>query len=251
VTVHQIAEDVYLISRRVEINNSSRPSNALVIRAERPVVIDTACPPQVEGFIADLSSILDPAQIAFVAATHADPDHTGALVRTLLRAPMARVLTNEMGMRKLMGDFGLPEDRFQLINPGMSLDLGDRSLSAEWVPLFDQPETMGFFDDRSRVLHTSDCFGSILDEFVPFADEADEDRYREGFMYWNQSNHHWVRYADPAKFSAAVDALRQLQPRVIVSTHGPAIRRDIERALGWLEELPGAEPFSFPALEGG
>jgi len=250
VAVYPIADDVHLISRCVEVRGAERPSNSLVIQAQRPVVIDTVYPPQAEGFLEDLGSILDPATVTFVAITHADPDHTGALVRLLFRAPNARILTNDPGMQKLMGDFGLPRERFKLINPGMSVDLGDRTLSAHWVPLFDQPETMGFFDHRSRVFHASDCFGAITDRFVPFADQADPDEYHDGFRYWNLSNHHWVRFVDPAKFAPLLDAIRALQPSVIVSTHGPAIRKDIEQALAWLAELPEVGSFDFPPIDG-
>jgi len=58
-----------------------------------------------------------------------------------------------------------------------------------------------------------------------------------------------VRFADPVRFSPAVDAIRRLEPAVISSTHGPVIRRDIERALGWIEELPAADVLPFPSPE--
>jgi flavorubredoxin len=252
VTVFPLVDDVYVISRPAEVANSIRQVNGLVINSQHPVVLDTTFPPEAGGFIEDLRSILDPRGVAFIVATHADPDHTGALVRLLLTAPQARVVTNPVGMEKLKGDFGLPEDRFLLVQPGSSIDLGDRTLQVHPVPLFDQPETMSFFDDLSRVLYTSDCFGAVLEQFVAFADEADVEHYRAGFRFWNQSNHPWIRLVDPDKFRPAVDAIRRLQPRVISSTHGPAIRQDIERALGWLEELPDSEllPFPFPLEDG-
>jgi flavorubredoxin len=136
-----------------------------------------------------------------------------------------------------------------LLGPGESIDLGDRRLSAQAVPLFDQPETMGFFDDRNRILYSSDCFGAVLGEFVPFADEANEEAYRAGFQFWNQSNHPWVRFADRDRLRGAVDAVRWLEPRAISSTHGPVIRRNVEQVLGWIEELPDTEPLSLPVGE--
>ena len=222
--------------------------NALVIQARRPVLIDTCYPVLSRDFVNDLSSVLNPAEIAFVAITHADPDHTGALVALLALAPDAKVLTNEMGRAKLMGDYGLVQERFHLMNPGSSLDLGDRTLRATWVPLFDQPETMGFFDERQHIFYSSDCFGAVVPQPVGFADQVDPNDYRSGFLFWNQSNHHWVRLVDPARFAVEVNAVRQLDPRCIVSTHGPAIRQDIERVLGWLEILPSEERFTFPPV---
>jgi len=248
VAVYRIEEDAHLIEQHVSVDGSTRMVNSLVIRSQRPTIIDTCYPPLAETFLSDLRSLFDPSSVAYVGITHADPDHTGALVPLLELAPSAKVLTNAMGRAKLMGDFGLPAERFQLVNPGDTVDLGDRTLATTWVPLFDQPETMGFFDERTRVLYSSDCFGAIISEPVAFADEVETNEYREGFLYWNQSNHHWVHLVDPAKFSVEVNAIRRMEPRVIVSSHGPAIRDEIERALGWLEILPSTEPFSFPPV---
>src|SRR5262249_19039186 len=147
---------------------------------------------------------------------------------------------------KLMGDFGLSRERFHLLNPGGTLDLGDRTVRAVWVPLFDQPETMGFFDERSRVLCSSDCFGAILPEEAAYADEADAGVYERGFRFWNQSNHPWVRLVDPKKLAAELEGIRALAPRAIASAHGPVIREKVERSLCWIAELPDAPSYSFP-----
>jgi flavorubredoxin len=251
VPVYRIEDDAHFIEQYLQVDGSLRLVNSLVVLAQQPAIIDTCYPPLAEAFLSALQSLIDPVSVAYVGITHADPDHTGALVALLELASNAKVLTNEMGRGKLMGDFGLPTERFQLVNPGDSVDLGDRTLTAHWVPLFDQPETMGFFDERTRVLYSSDCFGAVIPAPVGFADEVETTDYREGFLYWNQSNHHWVHLADPAKFATEVNAIRQLDPRAIVSSHGPAIRENIERALGWLEILPSREPYRFPSVANG
>jgi len=249
VTVFPVAPDVHLVSRTARVGNTVRQVNAVVIAAEHPMIVDTTFPAEIDDLIAEVGSIVDPANLAFIAVTHADPDHTGALVRLLLRAPHARVLTNAVGMEKLKSDFGLPENRFLLVEPGASIDLGDRRVEVHSVPLFDQPETMAFFDDARRVLCSSDCFGAVLPEYFRFADDLDVELYRLGFDYWNQSNHPWVRLVDPAKFKPAVGDVRRLEPGVICSSHGPVIRQNIERALEWIEALPAADvlPLPFPA----
>jgi hypothetical protein len=63
----------------------------------------------------------------------------------------------------------LPLDRVYLLNPGQSLDVGDRTLTGLRPPLFDNPATVGLYDDRSRTLFSSDCFGAPL----PSAELAD------------------------------------------------------------------------------
>jgi flavorubredoxin len=246
VTAFSIADSIDVLSQTAQVGNTVRHVNAVVIGAERPLLVDTTFPAGVDDFLSDLNSVLDPSNLAFVAITHADFDHTGGLVRVLLGAPHARVITNETGMEKLKSDFGLPANRFVLVEPGASIDLGDRALEVHAVPLFDQPETMGWFDPTERVLCSSDCFGAVLPEYARFADEVDAERYRLGLQYWNQSNHPWVRLADATKFGAAVDAIRLLNPAAVSSTHGPVIRRDFDRVFDWIAHLPSLEPLPIP-----
>jgi glyoxylase-like metal-dependent hydrolase (beta-lactamase superfamily II) len=74
-------------------------------------------------------STIDPADLRWIWITHMDFDHIGNLAAVLELAPQARVVTNYLGMGK-MGLIGLPQDRAWLLNPGQSLDVGDRRLHA-------------------------------------------------------------------------------------------------------------------------
>ena len=44
------------------------------------------------------------------------------------------------------------------------ITVGDRTLSAVKPPAFDNPSTTGFYDDKSGVFFSSDCFGALLSE---------------------------------------------------------------------------------------
>jgi flavorubredoxin len=120
--------------------------------------------------------------------------------------------------------------------------LGDHRLSAQTVPLLDQAETMGFFDEAARVFFSADCCGAVVPDVVAFADELPEAIFQRGFTYWNQTNHPWLRLVAPAKFAAEVVCLRQLAPRVLASTHGPVIRQHLDQVYAWLAALPEAAP---------
>lgn len=119
--------------------------NAFVIRATRPVLVDTGPAVLGDAFIQALERAIDPARLEWIWLTHPDPDHVGNLAAVLQRAPRARVVTTFLGMGKL-GLLGLPVDRVHLLNPGQSLDVGERRLLAVAPPVFDAPESTGLFD---------------------------------------------------------------------------------------------------------
>ena len=71
-----------------------------------------------------------------------------------------------MGILSL--EYQIDLERIFLLNPGQSLDLGDRRLTAFRPPVYDSPATTGFYDQRTGTCFTSDCFGSPL----AFPDQA-------------------------------------------------------------------------------
>lgn len=71
-------------------------------------------------------------------------------------------------------------DRVHLINPGQSVSVGDRRLTALRPPVFDNPITTGFVDDRSGILFSSDCFGALLPTLPEYAADLDTDELQAG-----------------------------------------------------------------------
>ena len=238
-TVHHVRGDVYLLQHTIEVpEGPDVPVNAFLIAGDPPIVIDAGYPAFREAVLADLRFVIDPARIGFIAITHADPDHTGALVALLRLAPRARVLANP-GLRiKLMGDFGIVPEVFVPLEQGSVLRVGDRELSAHPVPLFDQPESTGYFDSRDRVFFSADCFGCVMKRPPAFADEVESSAYQLGFTSWNIANHPWVGLVDRARFASEVARVRALHPEAICSAHGPVIRTSLDAAFERLAGLP-------------
>jgi flavorubredoxin len=139
------------------------PVNAYVIAAREPVLIDTGLGALRDDFVAALGRVIDPAELRWIWITHMDADHIGNLPAVLARAPRARVVTTYLGLGKL-GLLGLPQERARLLNPGQTLDVGDRGLTALVPPTFDAPETTALLDGRTRNLFSADAFGAVLPE---------------------------------------------------------------------------------------
>jgi flavorubredoxin len=197
-----------------------------------------------------LRSVIDLRDLKWIWITHTDQDHIGSLHRLLNEAPQLRVITTFLGMGK-MGLFApLPPERVYLLNPGQSLDVGDRRLTAVKPPTFDAPETTGLYDDKSGAFFSSDCFGAVLPG-LEAEDAADIDRKEliEGQTLWATVDAPWLCNVDEASFARALNEVREMAPRIVLSNHLPPAREMTEQLLATLAGARTRAPFVGPAQE--
>lgn len=196
------------------------PVNAFVIRAAQPVLVDTGLAAQRDNFLQALGSVVDPAELRWIWVTHMDADHIGNLLAVLDAAPDARLVTTYLGMGKA-GLMGLPLERCYLVNPGQSLQVGDRELLAVKPPVYDAPETTGLLDRRSGMLISSDSFGALLQTPAEDASEIERNALREGMQLWASVDAPWLQVIDDSRFQASIDKLAALKPARLLSSHLP------------------------------
>jgi glyoxylase-like metal-dependent hydrolase (beta-lactamase superfamily II) len=161
---HPVAPDTTSLSSYFPLPNLGiLPVNAFVIKAAQPVLVDTGLSALRQPFLEALSRTIDPQDIRWIWLSHMDADHLGNLEDVLAIAPHAKVVTNFLGMGKMMlRHFDV--SRVHLLEPGMTIDAGDRTLVPLQPAYYDAPETVGFFDTHSRVLFSADAFGTLLQE---------------------------------------------------------------------------------------
>lgn len=248
---HTLDDHVSVLADQLEVPGLGHlPVNAFVIHAAEPVVVDTGLGLPDRSFLASLRAVIDPATVAWIWLTHPDRDHTGGLFDLLDAAPEARVVTTFGGAGIMSTERPLPMDRVYLLNPGQTLDVGDRTLTAIRPPLFDNPATVALFDDRSRTLFSSDCFGGPMPtaEIATCASIADLDRaeLRERQMVWATIDSPWVHLVDRVAFEATLEELRALDPVRVLSSHLPPTSIPIGEHLDTLAAAPDAAPFVGP-----
>ncbi len=227
------------------------PVHSFVIQAAQPVLIDTGLPALADDTVATLGESLDPADLRWIWLTHCDADHVGALERLLDLAPKARVVTNYLGMGKLSMRTPVPPERFYLINPGQSLDVGDRTLQAVSLPSYDAPETMGIFDSGSRSLFSSDCFGALLEDRhgvapVEDVDGIDAPSVARGMSTWAMVDAPWLTAVNEASFRSAVSQIKCLQPEHVLSAHLPPAHGKADWLCAKLDGARQSDPFVGP-----
>lgn len=226
------------------------PVNAFFLAGAQPLLVDTGLPPSSEEFLDVVGSLVDLADLRWIWLSHPDRDHTGSLYELLELAPQAKVITTFLGVGICSIDRPLPLDRVFLLNPGQSIDLGDRTLTCLRPPLYDSPATCGFVESTSGAVFSSDCFGAPVSthELAGAADVSDvpPGELAAGQRLWASVDSPWLSTADPKAFAAGLEPLRALDPSLLLSTHLPPAQRRSAEFLDRVADLPGLTPFQGP-----
>jgi glyoxylase-like metal-dependent hydrolase (beta-lactamase superfamily II) len=221
------------------------PINAFLIRGAEPVLVDTGLAAWREPFLAALDSLIDPGDLRWIWLTHTDADHLGSFTALLERAPRATVATTYLGLGKL-GLQGIQPERVRLVNPGETLDVGDRTLTAWRPPVYDAPETTGFIDPSTRTLFSSDSFGALLDAPAETLEAIPKAGLREGMIAWAGVDAPWLHTQDEGTFLAQLAGIRKLAPERVLSSHLPPAPGNLGVLLDHLGAARTAPPFRGP-----
>jgi flavorubredoxin len=222
------------------------PVNAFLIEAKAPVLVDAGLHADSDAFLDALRSVIDPRQLRWIWLTHTDQDHVGSLRRLLDEAPRAKVVTSFLGAGKLALVAPLPPERMHFLNPGQCIDLGDRTLTAVKPPVYDAPETTGLYDSKSGAFFSSDCFGAVVAGPVQDAADIPADELTQRQSLWATIDAPWLQHATESWFAAALDGVRRLSPKAILSSHLPPAVGMTERVLSALAAARRAPPFVGP-----
>lgn len=223
------------------------PVNAFVLHGEEPVLVDTGVVALKEEFWEAIESVIDPGEIRWIWLSHTDADHIGSLHRLLDANPAIRVVTTFLGVGIMSTSTPLPQDRVHLVNPGQRLSLSDRTLRALRPPVFDNPSTTGFVDDKTGVLFSSDCFGALLQEVPEDAGDVPAEALRQGQVMWATIDSPWVHKVDRTVFGQELADMGTIDPTMVLSSHLPAAPGRMLRQLREsLQMVPDATPFVGP-----
>ena len=249
--INRVRRDISVINDHLEVPGMGYLAvNAFVLHAEQPVVIDTGLSLPDRRFVDTISAVIDPADVQWIWLTHPDRDHTGGLFDLLAAAPKARVITTFIGAGIMSTQRPLPLDRVYLLNPGQSIDVGDRRLTALRPPLFDSPATVGFYDHRSGALFSSDCFGApMATEENAVADSVaavPSSDLRAGQLLWAAVDSPWVHSVDRNLYLDTIAPLHAMSPELILSAHLPPAVDRTEELLRTLSEAPSTNAFVGP-----
>ena len=223
------------------------PINAFVLKGTEPILVDTGAVVESADFMSVLKTVIDPSELKWIWLTHTDFDHIGSLQKLLDENPQIRVITTFLGVGIMTLVGGLPLDRVNFVNSGEKITIGDRTLTGVRPPAFDNPSTTGFWDDKTGIFFSSDCFGALLQEVPQNAADLSEQDLREGQLFWATVDSPWLHKVDEGIFARELDGIRKMQPKMVLSSHLPAADgRMTEKLIASLSAAPKAQPFVGP-----
>jgi flavorubredoxin len=239
----EIAKDTFLI-RQLEGEGRGPVSvyiNSMVIRGSEPVIVDTGAPNNREQWLADVFSIVEPADVRWIFLSHDDVDHYGNLEQVLDACPNATFVTNWFIGERMGCAFEAPLHRSRWIEHGQSFVAGDRELLAYRPPAFDSPTTRGLFDPTTGVYWASDAFASPMLTPVTDVAELDQGFWEASVPMFAQYLSPWLGLVDDAKFQRSVNRVASLRASTIVGCHTPIVRgRHVEHVIDLTRCAPGA-----------
>ena len=134
--------------------------NAFLVQgSEKTVLLDTVDPAQWETLRGQLAGV---PRIDYVVHHHGEQDHSGSLPHVLTLYPDAKVVTNARCKAELIDHLHVAEERFQVVEDGETLSLGDKTLRFIFTPWVHWPETFCSYLEEEKILFSCDFFGSSV-----------------------------------------------------------------------------------------
>jgi len=197
----------------------------LISGSEKTALIDTVDYEFVDAYLEKLKN-LHVAKLDYIIILHTEQDHSGSVLAVLERYPEAQLVATANVAKLMATHMQTPAEQFQIVEDKGKLSLGDKSLVFHKIPFAHWPDNTMVFEESSRILFSSDLFGSHYSSEHVFATEGHEIKeaarayFAEIMMPFTA---HVVKY---------VNLVSDMRPRMIASSHGP-VWKDPSVILGY------------------
>jgi len=195
--------------------------NSYFLADQKVALIDTVKDDTIDQYIEKIKHLSRKfGQVDYLIINHMEPDHSGAI--TILRSiwPQIRIVGNARTAGFLKEFYGITEN-IQIVQDTEEISLGKFRLKFFLTPMVHWPETMMTYEAVGKVLFSGDVFGGFgAMEAGLFDDEVDL-AYYEGEILRYFSN---VIGKYSSSVQRAIEKIKDLDIRLIASTHGPVWR---------------------------
>ena len=196
--------------------------NAYLIRGSEGVaVMDTVKKEFSEAFFKRLELLCDYDEIRYIVLHHLEPDHSGALLELMERAPEAKLIISGRAVMMLKGLIN-KEIPFEVANTGKTISLGDKTIEFLSTPFLHWPDTMSSYLHEEKILFSGDVFGSHYYDERLFDDKVGDFSYAFKY-YYDHIMRPFKQYV-----LQALRLYRKFDIATIAPLHGPVLRTNPE-----------------------
>jgi anaerobic nitric oxide reductase flavorubredoxin len=198
--------------------------NSYLVVDEKVALIDFVKAPFAEEQVARISEVVDPKQVDYIVANHAEPDHSGSIRRVIEACPNAEVIATERCINTLLKYYG-GDLKITPIEKKPTVKLGKRSLTFVPVPMAHWPDSMVSYMPEEKLLFSNDAFGQHLASSGRFDDEVDEAELMQ------EASTYYANILMPLwrSISKAIKTLEGIPVEMIAPSHGVIWRSDPDR----------------------
>jgi flavorubredoxin len=206
--------DRRLFDELIPLPQGTSYNSYLIKGSEKTALLDTVDPSKKAELLENLDR-LGVKTIDYLVAHHAEQDHSGSIPAILERYPEAKLVTNAKCKSLLVDLLHVPEVKFQTINDGDELSLGDRTLQFILTPWVHWPETMSTYLQEEGILFSCDFFGSHL--------ATSELLVAEPALVINGAKRYFAEIMMPFRtaIKGNLEKIKNLNIRMIAPSHGP------------------------------
>lgn len=200
----------------------------LVKGTDKIAIVDTVKETRAAEFLAKVRQLVDPADIDYFIINHTEPDHSGSLAFMLEHCPKAVVVCTQAA-KNFLGNLIHTPFTAQVVKEGEVIDLGGKRLRFILAPFLHWPDTMFSLVEEDGVLFTCDAFGAHYCGRSLFADELPD--YTKDMEFYFDC----IIRPFKDKALAAIEKIRNERVEIVCPSHGPVIRKDPWRHIGYYE----------------
>ncbi len=208
--------------------------NAYLVRGSEGVaVMDTVKKEFSEDFFRRLELVCDYDEIKYIVLHHLEPDHSGALMELMERAPEAKLIISGRAVMMLKG-LTKKDIPFEVANTGKTISLGNRTIEFLSTPFLHWPDTMSSYLHEEKLLFSGDVFGSHYYDERLFDNRVGDFSYAFKY-YYDHIMRPFKQYV-----LQALKLYKRFDIAMIAPLHGPVLRTNpqfyIDKYAKWSSE---------------
>lgn len=216
--------------------NGSSYNSYLVRGSEGVCVMDTVKKQFAGEFFERLEKLCHYDEINFIVLHHLEPDHSGALIELMERAPHAKLIISGRAVMMLKA-LVKSEIDYEVVGTGKTISLGDKTITFLSTPFLHWPDTMSSYLHEEKILFSGDVFGSHYYDERLYDDAVGDFSY--AFQYYYD---HIMRPFKPFVLQA-LKLYKKYEIDIIAPLHGPVLRSNPQYYLEKYEQWSSGEKF--------